>query len=109
MHEGGALGGAALAPEQNDQTLMRLAPRQRHKVVAITGDQDKGLRGGLGQDLSIRRCVGQHFAQQHDRVAKIPRHGPEVIEHIVIEEKLHGPPGASYCATSRSISPQWSS
>jgi hypothetical protein len=42
--------------------------------------------GGVGQDFGIGRRIGQHFAQQDDRMPEVPEHMPEVVGHVVIEE-----------------------
>ena len=57
----------------------------------------------------VSGIAGKGLAEQHDFVAELFQQIAQVVRDVMIEEELHGE-GADIClATSRSISPRWSS
>ena len=60
------------------------------------------------EDSFVGGIVGKDFTQEHDIVAELLEQVAQVVGHVVVEQELHGE--ADICmATSKSISPRWSS
>lgn len=89
--------------------MMRLRRGEMEKVVPVTGQEyatglmrktENGLVGGIA-----RKC----FTQQGDLVPELFQKIAQVIGNFMIEEELQYDAEAIWRATSKSISPRWSS
>jgi hypothetical protein len=104
-----ALVATGSAPDDNNDAMMCVRNCKLEEVVPIAGQEyatrlvskaEHGLIGGI---------LRKRFAQQHDFVAELFQQVTQVVGDVMIEQKLHDE-GADIClATSKSISPRWSS
>ena len=69
-------------------------------AITIVGKQEDGFVGGI---------AGKGFTQQRDMVAELLEQVAQVIGHVVVEQELHSEASVICLATSKSISPRWSS
>jgi hypothetical protein len=61
------------------------------------------------QNNLVGRIHRKRIAQQHDFMSKLLQQVDQVVRDVMIEQELHKE-GADIClATSKSISPRWSS
>jgi hypothetical protein len=73
---------------------------QRHTTALVRKLED-GFIGG---------SAGKGFTEECDFVVEFVEQVTQVVGHVVVEQKLHSEAGAAIClATSKSISPRWSS
>lgn len=97
------------APNDNVNAMMRVRGREMKKVVSITGHQNAIRIVGKAEHSLVGGVARQRLAQQHDLMPELFQQVAQVFRHIMIEEELHDA-GADIClATSKSISPRWSS
>ena len=66
----------------------------------LVGKLEDGLVGGI---------AGKGLAQERDIVAKLLEQVAQVVGNVVVEQKLHSEASDICLATSKSISPRWSS
>ena len=66
----------------------------------IVGKLKDGLVGGI---------AWQGFTQERNIVTELFEQVAQVVGYVVVEQELHSEAGAICLATSKSISPRWSS
>ncbi len=66
----------------------------------IVGKLEDGFVGGI---------AGKGFTQERDIVAELIEQVAQVVGDVVVEQELHAEASAICLATSKSISPRWSS
>ena len=64
---------------------------------------------GKLEDCFVGGLLWKSSAQHRDIVAKVFEQITQVLGHIVVEQELHSEACAICLATSKSISPRWSS
>jgi hypothetical protein len=65
---------------------------------------------GKLEDGFVGGIAGKGFTQERDFVFEFLKQVAQVVGHVVVEQELHSEAGAAIClATSKSISPRWSS
>lgn len=79
------------------------------KVVPIACQQQATTLIGKLQDGFVGGIAGKGFAQERDIVAQLLEQVAQVVGHVVVEQELHSGGSAICLATSKSISPRWSS
>ena len=97
------------APDDNDDAMMWLRRCEMEKIVPVARKEyatslvckpENGLVGGIAR---------KGFAQQPDIVTEFPQQIAQVVGDVMIEQEFHCKAGAICLATSKSISPRWSS
>ncbi len=79
------------------------------KVVPVTGQQHAAGLMGKPENRFVGGIARKGFAQQRDVVAELLQQITQVIGGVMIEQELQSEAWAICLATSRSISPRWSS
>jgi len=79
------------------------------KIVPVASQQHAAPLVGKLEDGLIGGIAGKSFAQKRDIVTKMFEQIAQVIWHIVVEQELHSEADDICLATSKSISPRWSS
>jgi len=82
---------------------------QTQKVVPVAGQEYATSLVGESENGFVRGIARKGFAQQYDIMAEFLQQIAQVVGDIMIEQKLHSKAGAICRATSKSISPRWSS
>ena len=98
-----------LAADEYDDAMVRHARGGSQKVITIARDQRATTLAGQPQHLVVRRGHRQHLAQLDDGVPQCFQREADVIRHVVVEQEPHAAGADIWRATSRSISPRWSS
>ena len=74
--------------------------RTKQQATCIVGKLEDGLVGGI---------AGKGFTQERDIVTELLEQVAQAVGHVVVEQELHSEASAICLATSKSISPRWSS
>jgi hypothetical protein len=79
------------------------------KVIPVTGEQYAASFVGKPENCLIGGIARKGFTQQCNVVTQLLQQVTQFIRDVMIEQELHSEAGAICLATSRSISPRWSS
>ena len=107
--QGHTLFSARSAPDDNDDAIMRIRRREMQKVVPVAGREYTTSLTCKSENCLIGRVARKGLAKQGDIMAELLQQIAQVVGDVMIEQKLHSEAGAICLATSRSISPRWSS
>ena len=90
---------------------MRLRLRQLEKVVAVAGEQHAVPIVSKLKNSQISGLSCEDVTQAQDFVVEFSEQVSQIVGYVLIEQELHCDSEASVIcrATSRSISPRWSS
>ena len=100
---------AASAPDDNDDAVVGFGRCQMQKVVTVAGKQYAVSFVGKLENCLIGRIARKGLTEQCNVVTELLQQVTQLIRDVMIEQKLHSEAGAICLATSRSISPRWSS
>ena len=64
---------------------------------------------GKLEDSRVGGIAGKRLPQERDTVAELFEQVAKVVRDVVVEQELHSEADAICLATSKSISPRWSS
>lgn len=110
-HEGRSLLRARSPPDEDDDAVMGLLLRQGDEVVAIAGHEQMSAIERAPKHRRVRGFRAEHVTDAQHSVIEFAQQVGEVFGDVLIEQEGHdGSADAAICrATSRSISPRWSS
>ncbi len=100
---------AGSAADDNCDAMMRVRSRKMEKVVPIAGQDYAVSIMGKPENSLVGSIARKGLTQQHDLVSEFFEQIAQVIGNIMIEQELHYEAEAICLATSKSISPRWSS
>ena len=89
--------------------MVRVRSCKRDKVVPIAGQEYATRIMGELENSLVGGIARKDLTQQHDLVAELFQQVAQVVGDVMIEQELHYEAGAICLATSKSISPRWSS
>jgi hypothetical protein len=95
--------------DDNDDAMMWPRRCEIEKVVAVAGQKQATTLVGKLEDGFVGGIAGKGFTQERDIVAELLKQVAQVVGHVVVEQELHAEADAICLATSKSISPRWSS
>jgi hypothetical protein len=95
--------------DYNDDTMMGPRHCEIEKVVPVACQQQATTVAGELEDGFVGGIAGKRFAQERDIVTELFEQVAQPVGHIVVEQELHSEARAVCLATSKSISPRWSS
>ena len=95
--------------DDNDDAMMWPRRCEIEKVVAVAGQKQATTLVGKLEDGFIGGIAAKGFTQERDIVAELLKQVAQVVGHVVVEQELHAEANAICLATSKSISPRWSS
>jgi hypothetical protein len=95
--------------DDNDDAMMRLRRREMQKVVPVAREEYGASLVGKPENGLIRRIARKCLTQQRDFVAELLQQIAQVVGDIMVQQELHSDADAICRATSKSISPRWSS
>jgi hypothetical protein len=95
--------------DDNDDAGMWPRRCEIEKVVAVAGQKQAAALAGELEDGFVKGIAGKGFTQERDIAAELLKQVARVVGHVVVERELHAEANAICLATSRSISPRWSS
>jgi hypothetical protein len=96
-------------PDDDDDTVMRLALGQSNEVVPVTGTRMHPWSCAVWRTTRVGGVLRQEIAHSHDIVTEFAEQVAEILGDVLVEQEPHRSSRAICCATSRSISPRWSS
>ena len=97
------------APDDNNDAMMWPRLCKMRKVIAIASQENATSPVGKAKNGLIGRIAREGLTQECDIVAQLRQQIAQVVGDVVIEQELHSGAGANCLATSKSISPRWSS
>ena len=95
--------------DDNDDAMMGPRRCEIEKVVAVAGQKQATTLVGKLEDGFVGGIAGKGFTQERDIVAELLKQVAQVVGHVMVEQELHAEANAICLATSKSISPRWSS
>lgn len=97
------------AADDNDDSIVVVRSGKMEEVVPIAGQENATCIMSETENNLVGRIHRKRVAQQDYFVAKLLEQVDQVVRDVMIEQELHNE-GADIClATSKSISPRWSS
>jgi hypothetical protein len=82
---------------------------ETEKVVPVASQQQATTVVGKLEDGLIGGIAGKGFTQERGIVTELLEQVTQAVGHVVVEQELHSEAIAICLATSKSISPRWSS
>ena len=82
---------------------------EMEKVVPVAGQQHAITLVGEPEHGFVGDVLRKGLAQENDIVAELFEQVAQILGHVMIEQELHSEARAICRATSKSISPRWSS
>ena len=79
------------------------------KIVPVEGQEYATSLMGKPENCLVGRIAREGLAKQGDMITELLQQIAQVVGDVMIEQELHSEAGAICLATSRSISPRWSS
>jgi hypothetical protein len=95
--------------DDNDDAMVWLRPCEIEEVVPVASQQYTIMIVGKLEDGFVGGIAGKGFTQERDIVAELIEQVAQVVGDVVVEQELHSEASAICLATSKSISPRWSS
>ncbi len=89
--------------------MMWLSSCEIEKVVPVASQQYAITIVSKLEDGFVGGIAGQGLTQESDIVAELIEQVAQVVGDVVVEQELHSEASAICLATSKSISPRWSS
>ena len=96
---------AGSAPDDNDEATMWFLHREMQKVVPVEGHEYENTPVCEPENGFVGGIARTGFAQQRDIVAELLEQIAQVVGDVMIKQEAD----AICLATSKSISPRWSS
>ena len=97
------------AADDDHDAVMELLCCEMEKVVPVAGQQHAAALVGKLEHLFVGGVFCKGFTQEDDIMAELFEQVTQILGHVVIEKELHPDARAICRATSKSISPRWSS
>ena len=79
------------------------------KVIPVTGQEYASGLMDKPEHFPVGRIVRKYLPQQGDVMTEFLQQLAQIVGDVVIEQELHSEARAVCLATSKSISPRWSS
>jgi len=95
--------------DYNDDAMMWPRHCEMEKVVPVASQQQATTVVSKLEDGLVGGIAGKGFTQERDIVTELLEQVAQAVGHVVVEQELHSEAGAICLATSKSISPRWSS
>ena len=95
--------------DNDDDAVMGLLRREMEKVVPVASQSHATTLVGELEHGFVGGVLWKDFTQKDDLVAELFEQVAQILGHVVIEQELHSAACAICRATSKSISPRWSS
>ena len=95
--------------DHNDDAMMWPRHCEMEEVVPVASQQQATTVVGKLEDGLIGGIAGKGFTQERDIVTELLEQVAQAVGHVVVEQELHSEASAICLATSKSISPRWSS
>jgi hypothetical protein len=105
----GPLGGSRSTPDDDDDAVMRFLRGETQKVVAVASQEHETALIRKPEYGFVESVFRESITQESDIVPELPEQIAQVLRHVVVEQESHSEAGAICLATSKSISPRWSS
>lgn len=105
----GPLVGSCSTPDHDHDSTVWLGLYETEKIVAVAGQEHTTAFIGKMQHCFIGRVAGECVTKEDHFVAELLKQIAEVVRDILIEQKRHSVVCDVWRATSKSISPRWSS
>jgi len=99
----------ASTADHNDDAMMWLRHCEMEKIVPVAGQQQATAVVGKLEDGLVGGIARKGFTQERDIVTELLKQVAQAVGHVVVEQELHSEASAICLATSKSISPRWSS
>jgi len=99
----------ASTADHNDDAMMWLRHCEMEKIVPVAGQQQATAVVGKLEDGLVGGIARKGFTQERDIVTELLEQVAQAVGHVVVEQELHSEASAICLATSKSISPRWSS
>ena len=95
--------------DHNDDAMMWPHHCEMEKVVPVASQQQATTVVGKLEDSLVGGIAGKGFTQERDIVTELLEQVAQAVGHVVVEQEFHSEASAICLATSKSISPRWSS
>src|SRR5207302_9877540 len=96
-------------PDHNADAMMWPRHYEMEKVVPIASQRQATMIVGKLKDGLVGGIAWKGFTQERDIVTELFEQVAQAVGHVLIEHELHSEASAICLATSKSISPRWSS
>jgi len=100
--------GSRSATDNDDDAMMWRHFCEHKKIVAVAGQQYTTTFVSESEDGFVAGIFRKDFAQEGNTVAELLEQVTQILGYVV-EQELHSEDGDVCRATSKSISPRWSS
>lgn len=104
-----ALVAPSFSTDNDDDAMMCIRGSKTEKVVPITAQEHAARSMGEPENSLVGGIARKSLTQQHHLVPEFFQQIAQVVGDVMIEQELHYKAGAICRATSKSISPRWSS
>ena len=101
-------GCSASTADDNDDAMVRPRRCEMEKVVPVQVNSTQPCSWANWRTASSRESPGKAL-RKSDIVAELHEQVTQSVRHVVVEQELHSEASAVCLATSKSISPRWSS